>query len=207
MTVFSKGDTKLLYIHVPKSGGTSVEFAYRDAGWEMTYRDGRHKENLYRQCSPQHMHARLLQDTFRVKRFHGVFMTVREPIARFRSEYLMRHDRLTSFPVDAKSVEDWAFNQFERQRRDPYQLDNHLRPQSEFFLPGTRVYRLEDGIDNMLKDLNTALKIDGPTQAPRAKQGGAAHGVSSRDIEISPRLREELHVRYAADYKMFGYEF
>lgn len=206
MTVFSHGDTKILYVHVPKTGGTSVEYAYRDAGWTLSYRDGRHKENLYVRCSPQHMHARRLQDTFRLAKFHGIFMTVREPIARFRSEYLMRHDRRESFPVDASSVEEWAFLQFDRQRRDPYHLDNHLRPQSEFFLPNTRVYKLEDGLDTMLLDLNKAFNVDGPSSAPRAKEGGGTHSVSSRDVEISDRLREELQVRYAADYKMFGYD-
>lgn len=206
MTVYTRGDTKLLYVHVPKTGGTSIELAFRKAGWVETYREPRHAENQYTRCSPQHMHARQLADTFWLKKFHGIFMTVREPIARFRSEYLMRHDRRKSFPVDAASVEEWAFNQFERQRRNPYHLDNHLRPQSEFLVPRARVYKLEDGLDTMLKDINETFEIDGPSEAPRVKEGGTAHAVSSRDIEISDRLRDELHVRYASDYRMFGYE-
>lgn len=209
MTIFTREGRGLLYIHVPKTGGSSVEDAFRDSGWVVHYLDrvlGQGRPNWYRACSPQHMHAAQLESLFRLDRFDGIFMTVREPIARFRSEYLMRHSHLETVPLDEASVERWALQRIVEYRRDPWLLDNHLRPQSEFYVPGALVYKLEDGLNEMARDLNAALDIDGPVDMPRVNEGGAKAGVSSRDVEISDRLRGVLQTWYAADYDLFGFD-
>ena len=210
MTVFSRADKWILYVHVPKTGGTSIEGAFESSGWKLSYREGfgrKGEANWYRRCSPQHMHADQLEQVFRLDRFDGIFMTVREPIARFQSEYLHRHRRREAIPLDAASVEAWAFARLAEYRRDPWMLDNHLRPQSEFHLPGIPVFRLEDGLDAAVQDVSRVFGVEGPQTVERLNLGETlTGGVSSRDVEISPRLRDTLNVWYARDFEQFGYE-
>lgn len=207
MPVLTRGETSILYVHVPKTGGSSVEAAFRRAGWDVTYVDGnprKHAPNWYRRTSPQHMHADLLAATFRLERFNAVFMTVREPLARFRSEYVMRNPQ--GRKLDEVSVEEWARQRFSAHHRDPFVLDNHLRPQNEFYIPGSDVYHLEDGLGSMLSHLGETSGIELPTEMPHDMQGGHGNGFSSRDVEISDSLRRTLHAFYAQDYQLFGYE-
>lgn len=206
MPVFTRDETSLLFVHVPKAGGTSVEFAFRNAGWTLSYFDGKAKRkspNWYRRASPQHMHADVLRATFRLERFDAIFMTVREPLARFRSEYVMR--RPGGAGLDAASVEEWARKRLTTYQADPYIHDNHLRPQNEFYLPGVRVYRLEDGLEAMVSDLNQSLDLDLPPEVPHEMEGGRNGEFSSRDVQLSERLTTTLTTFYAADYERFSY--
>ena len=64
-------------------------------------------------------------------RFDGVFMTVREPLARFRSEYAMRN----TDDVAGRRRPGWTPGPTRRSRRYAATrtcFDNHLRPQAEF---------------------------------------------------------------------------
>ncbi|MEV8360060.1 sulfotransferase family 2 domain-containing protein, partial [Microbacterium sp. NPDC076895] len=128
------------------------------------------------------------------------------PIARLQSEYLMRHERRTDLRLDEDYVEDWALRQFAFARRDPFHLDNHMRAQSEFLLEEAVVYRLEDGLNEAIQDLNTRFGISGPTHIPREKVGGEHRAVSSRDVRVSARLRAKLLEQYSADFEVFGYD-
>ncbi len=205
MPVMSRNGACVLFIHAPKAGGTSVEHAFRNAGWSLTYIDGRATKgspNWYRWSSPQHMHADTLRATFRLDRFDAIFMTVRDPLARFRSEYLMRHP--SGHPVDSTSVERWAHRQLMAYQSDPYTLDNHLRPQSSFYVPGCRVFRLEEGLEE-ISTLEEQVGVEMPKDFPHklSRRQGAA--VANADVQISDALRNTLCAFYAEDYHRFGY--
>lgn len=206
MPVFAKGERTVLFVHVPKAGGSAVESLFTADGWKMTYRDGVMRKggaNWYRRCSPQHMHAAPLRETFRLERFDAIFMLVREPIARFRSEYVMRNAK--GLRTDAASVDAWAEKQLHNFQRDPYILDNHLRPQVEFLLPGALVHRLEDGLDTLVESLNRLHALDLPLEVPRRRDSSEIAGVSSSEVEISPGLNLRLRALYAQDAHAFGY--
>ncbi|MFC7405065.1 sulfotransferase family 2 domain-containing protein [Georgenia alba] len=206
MPVFSKGDKAVLFVHVPKAGGSALENLFTANGWEMTFRDGKtgkHSQNWLRYCSPQHLHAEPLRATFRLERFDAIFMTVREPLARFRSEYAMRSGRLGLEP-DAASVDAWADRALRKYAADHYVLDNHLRPQSEFLLPGSHVYRLEDGLDAVPRNLNALHDLGLPEEVPRVRESGG-RGLSTREVQLSEELTARLRALYAQDASAFGY--
>ncbi|MGW8566298.1 sulfotransferase family 2 domain-containing protein [Isoptericola sp. NPDC055881] len=207
MPVFTKDGRNVLFIHVPKTGGSSVEDHFVAAGWKMSYHDGRMQRgapNYLRRCTPQHMHGELLAEVFRLHRFDAVFAVVREPVARFRSEYVMRHKQELS--TDAEAVEAWAVERFEKFATNPYVHDNHIRPQAEFLVPGAQVYRLEDGLTAALEDLNARHDLGVPTEVPRVRTSERTRGIASRDVEVSASLRARLERFYAADFWTFGYE-
>jgi hypothetical protein len=206
LPVFRRDGQNILFIHVPKTGGTSVERMFEAGGFEMLYRDGRTgagSVNSLRTVSPQHMHASLLERTFRLDQFDRIFMLTREPVARFRSEYGMRNSK--GLVRDAEAVDAWADKAFKRYRKDPSCFDNHLRPQSEFYVPGAEVYRLEDGLENVMADLDSKVGGGLPSETLRALDRQKTAGVATHEIEVSEQLQRRLLVTYHDDFARFGY--
>ena len=107
--------------------------------------------------------------------------------------------------TDPASVDAWAERVLARWRRNPYVLDNHLRPQHEFVLPGTEVYRLEDGLPHVVAELDRRHGVELPVEIPRALDSVRRAGVSSDDLELSEGLRSTLRRVYAEDFTRFGY--
>ncbi|MDO8147996.1 sulfotransferase family 2 domain-containing protein [Isoptericola sp. b515] len=206
MPVFTKDGRNVLFVHVPKTGGSAVEKHFLADGWKMTYHDGRmgkDKPNYLRTCTPQHMHGDLLRQTFRIGRFDAVFAVVRDPLMRFRSEYVMRHKQELS--TSAEAVEAWAEQSFRRYARNPFVHDNHIRPQVQFLVDEAQVYRLEDGLDAALEDLNRRHDLGVPTEVARVRTSEKTRGISSKDVEVSDGLEERLRQFYADDFARFGY--
>ncbi|WP_349829290.1 sulfotransferase family 2 domain-containing protein [Brevibacterium litoralis] len=209
MPVFSKGDFHALFIHVPKTGGSSIENLFETAGYDVSFLrreplNVRAKINHLRRCSPQHMHAELLDQTFRLRAFDVVFMFVREPIDRFRSEYAFNSRK--SFDPSSAAVDRWANEKFRNYRENPFAADNHLRPQSEFYVPGAEVFRYEDGLEAGLRDLNDRYELGLPTAVPHENSSTRESvGSSSAAVEISAGLERRLRTLYASDFAQFGY--
>lgn len=206
MPVFTKDGRAVLFIHVPKTGGTALEKHFVRAGWEMSYHDGRMGKgelNHYRRCTPQHMHGSMLQEHFLLGRFDAVFAVVRDPIARFRSEFAMRnrHEMTTS----AAAVERWAAETFDRYASNPFVHDNHIRPQAEFVVPETTVFRFEQGLDAVARELNERFGLDLAEKVSRVRTSERASGVPSRAVELTPGLESRLLDFYAEDFHRFGY--
>jgi len=200
--VFVKDDVRVLFVHVPKTGGSAIEDAFRDDGWDVHFLDRTSRRNpvsRLRRCSPQHMHAALLEEVLRVGDMTATVMVVREPLARFRSEYLWRHRSAPE--LDAATVEDWGRRLLGRYADDPYLRDNHVRPQAEFLLPGAGVHRYEDGLQAAVDDV--ARQVGQPP--PTVPGPPVADGPSSSDVVLTPALESELRDFYAADFETFGY--
>ncbi len=205
MPIFSRDGQHVLFAHVPKTGGTAVEQVFADSGYGFMYRDvapPTKGARVVRRCSPQHLHASLLGDLFRLELFAVTFAVVREPLARFRSEFLYRHRR-NAAAVTPASVETWGLDVLGRRVDDPYLLDNHVRPQHEFITPGMVVYRYEDGLDTAVASLRRDHGIG--LTADLAAVNTPGSGLRSRDVPITPRLHEAVVETYAADYERFGY--
>lgn len=208
MPVFRKGTRKYLYIHIPKTGGSSIERAFTDAGMDMEYQDGRVSEtswNMIRRCTPQHMHGEMLETIFKIHKFDGIFTVVRDPLSRLKSEYLWRH-RDDEFTVDGASVERWAADAFGEYPRDQHMFDNHIRPQVDFLVKGVQVFRFEDGLEQMASALNEQWGLDLPATLPRVREGSATTRYASRDVEVTTRLEQLVSDFYREDYARFGYE-
>jgi len=206
--IFVKGDVAVLFIHIPKTGGTSIGDALIRSGWQRSFQASPQLEPdrfHLRRVSPQHYHAALLQETLRVARFDVRFAVVRHPIERFRSEYSMR--RQDPALGDAAAVEEWADARLDRYPAEPTMLDNHLRPQHEFMLRQTAVYRLEDGLDAAVADLAGRLGVEIDVEIHRRKSNANyTDRLHSRDVQISPRLEDRLRDFYARDFRRFGYD-
>jgi len=209
MPIFTRGERAVLFVHVPKTGGTTIERMMVRAGWAMAMRSTPTADPTFfrfHRISPQHYHADLLRRLLRLGRFEAVFMLVRDPVARFRSEYAMRvkEPRLGG----AEAVGSWLDRKLEEYAANPAVHDNHLRPQHDFLLPQAHVLRLEDGMERIVADLNDRLDLglasDGPI--PRHMSSGAAGRLASGDVEVDDAVRARLRQFYARDFTAFGYD-
>lgn len=206
MPVFLKDGRAVLFIHIPKTGGSTIERLFQQSGWKQRFRETRKSAPAVfplRRCSPQHHHGALLNELFDITKFESIFLISRDPLSRFRSEYLMRH---TNEPrTDAAAVAAWHDKVFARYAENPYHLDNHLRPQHEFLLPGTRVFRLEDSLEAAVATLNAEHDFGLATEMPHALNSQQRSGVSSSAVELSAEVEASLRSRYAEDFTTFGY--
>lgn len=205
MTIFTKGDISVLFIHIPKTAGTSVERCFLDNGYEMAFRLGgphgkRPPEERRHGAPPQHMHAALLEERLGTRDFAAIFCLVRHPLRRFESEYRFR--RVSNHPLAQDGIDAFARIALHRfETRNPFVLDNHIRPQVDFPWRDCAVYRLEDGIDPALAAVSTRLpeplKI-APHRAMATKPETAA-GPSEDTLAALTRF-------YRADFDAFGYD-
>jgi hypothetical protein len=205
--IFRKDGKNILFIHVPKTGGSTIETMFRNSGYHTLYRDpktGPESVNKLRKCSPQHMHADMLEQTFNLEEFDAIFMITRDPVARFRSEYGMRNAAGLQQHTEA-DVERWADTVFRKYAANRYVLDNHLRPQRDFYIDGCRVYRLEDGLDRIVEDVNARFGLSLEGSVPKVMDRHSSSGVSSRDIKVSADLERRIKAFYYEDFSRFGY--
>lgn len=210
MPVFSSDEFKILFIHVPKTGGSTIEHFFYKSEFKVLYRDpssallNKGSLNRIRKCSPQHMHAEMLTTVFDIDKFDYVFTLVRDPISRFKSEYAMRNSQ--NFDVSPEAVYQWLQTTLLHYNSNQFIYDNHIRPQAEFIVPGTHVFKLEDGIDIVFDTLRDVLSIDIEYDSTiRAMDRFKQNGFLSSDAEVNDKSLMLLRTFYEKDFRVFGY--
>ncbi|MEM5518903.1 sulfotransferase family 2 domain-containing protein [Henriciella sp. AS95] len=203
MPVFVKDDKKILYVHVPKTGGTNVNISLRRSGFRHALI---HKPddvlNGLRRCSPQHFHAEVLRTILKIELFDYIFVTVRHPLKRMLSEYRMRNGDPAI--QSATHFDQFVEKCFRLYRSNPFSYDNHIRPQSEFLLSDAAVFKQEDGYDENWADKIT-LALGGAVQVKANPQGRANKTVKGKSFDVSPQTRRLIEDFYQSDYDLFSY--
>ncbi|RMB12425.1 sulfotransferase family 2 domain-containing protein [Eilatimonas milleporae] len=200
MPVFWNGHKKLLFVHVPKTGGTYIEDLFRANGYRVYFWE---RGDLIDQmcCSPQHYHADILRTLFRLSAFDHVFMTVRHPLKRMISEYRMRQEK-----GEKRPFHDWAPATLLKAQDDPFYLDNHIRPQADFRMPGVDIHRQEDAFNaDWAKRLNAQHGLGFQVmEVPRRRENPDFHRTFNPD-DIPASVRKAIEAYYDADYRSFDY--
>lgn len=204
MPIFTKNDVSVLFIHIPKTGGTTIEDTFQKNGFEMTFRRGgaygpRIDFDRDNGCSPQHMHAALLERHFAAHAFTHVFTVVRHPMARLGSEYRFR--AANGHPLAGDGIDAFAQRVMWRfEKRNPMVLDNHIRPQVDFLWRSCETFRLEDGMNTVLQRISDFLGSD-------LTHAGLTSMKSDDAIpaDLSPEAEAALRAFYRQDYEAFGY--
>lgn len=203
MPIFTKDNKSFLFIHIPKCGGSSIETTFRKNGFRISYLDGNGENTLnhLRLCSPQHMHGNMLSNTFNLSAFDGIFTVVRDPESRIKSEIGMRIGK--KLDHTEKQTDHWISNTFQRYKKNNFIFDNHIRPQSEFIIPESQLYKFEDGINNIIKDISDTFNLgligyENLHVMSRKKM----NGYKSSDIPLSQKSKKSIKEFYKEDFLM-----
>jgi hypothetical protein len=193
-------NTTLLYLHVPKTGGGTIEAWLRTLAPVQFHSVG---VPVALRCTPQHLRMSDFRALFGEGYFDHAVMTVRNPYDRIASEYRMRavlggKGFWKAFP----SFSLWLETTLERAVRDPFHLDNHIRPQWDFTGSGVEVLRFEDGIGAILSRIAALLNVPPPPEEIQH-----VHATSASGIDVPWDLADRLRVQefYARDFEVFDY--
>ena len=208
MPVFIKGERAILFVHVPRTGGSSITSFLGRCGWASHDVDPKSvydasSPNYYRRVSPQHWDSERLTQIYRLERFEAIIQFVRHPLQRTASEYRWRRSapdtagRKTTLEFSA-----WWNQVCSEYAREPSVLDNHIRPQSDFLLPGAH-------IGFFGQDVNPSFfaKLGLCDIAPNTQNTFPQLNATDRTIwkEVLGQ-KGQIETFYAKDYENFGFD-
>jgi len=132
MPIFTISNKRVLFIHIPKTGGTTIERHLKRLG-RVDLLNGNRKQFKELPCSPQHFHISVLNSLFNLNEFDYIFAVVRCPFARIKSEFQMRiRGKQKKSSVTKPDINPWLTNTLAQYGKNKFIYDNHIRPQIEF---------------------------------------------------------------------------
>ena len=197
MPIFRNERRLVYFIHIPKTGGSSIENAMRAHGVRVAMLMSKEKNTAlkFSKCTPQHIHADIIDRFFGDSFFDWQFALVRNPFARIASEYKMKA-ALEKKPV---SPDEWILRAIERYAEFPFTRDNHIRPQCQFITKEAEVFRLEDGLLKPIEKLCEVLQVLKISTVPHSRKS------KSQVLKISPQTLQSIVGFYKEDFEIFGY--
>lgn len=201
MPLYEHRGRRVLFVHIPKTGGTSIEAAFRRADFEESYRS---TSLTSYGCHPQHLTAKNLVEEFPGLPFDYVFAVVRDPVARFGSERVWRAGHKAKAGKPIPDFDSFANDWLDRYEANPSVGGNHFRPQIEFLLPRMDVYRFEDGIDWIMSRVAARLEVPRLGRKVPHRMGPRIEADRSLDA-LSTATRARLAALYLVDSAALGY--
>ena len=197
MPVFNKGNKNYLFIHVPKTGGSSIEELFVRSGFKMDL-FGITESSMYvtekgSRIPLQHLHSELLLETINWSEINYSFMIYRDPVERIISDYKFR---TTYFEKECKlNADDWIIKTLNEYKEDNSIKHNHIRPQNEFYIEGCDVYDFKD-IGSMGQILSKSIEGLENINTPHENK-------SRRKCTIKDSTVECIKNFYRKDYEWF----
>lgn len=204
----------LLHSFIPKTGGTALLNFFRKNGATIFFDS---VNNLLSNptvgilnCPTQHFHYELLNNLFNLDRMNYSFTIVRNPIDRIKSDYVWsQRGRLKQ--GEGVNFDQWVDQIFKAYQKNPFVLDNHIRPQVEFVGPSIkRVFKYESGLDLVVQEIfkELGLVLRNPILLEKENTGESylPDGMRSKDIQMKPETMEKIVEFYVKDFETFGYK-
>jgi hypothetical protein len=220
---------KLIYIHIPKTGGISVEdfilgeFGYKRSVLNLTDGVGNlrisTKNDGYDTLYP-YMHHTLPQViniankiNIEVDNTWNLFSIVRNPYYKFISELFFV--LYTPLPFHYHTLPQVNKTQLVNNSIDEYFAhptknnfhSNHSLPQYKFFEGvdlNYKIFKFEEGLENIMVKLGFEVNNNFPHQLDMFKLHSTPRP-NYKDV-LTPYLVEIVNEKYAKDFEVFGYD-
>jgi|TARA_B110000444_G_scaffold243219_1_gene261366 hypothetical protein len=228
MPLFHNGDDLVLFVHVPKCGGTAIEKAFMKAGWDVGYMN-EPKATGYNEapCNAQHYHAELIEHLIMPsKNCTDQFTVIRNPYDRLISEFVWQaglKDYINGTGFDSRffvGLEKFAIQRLTAYKVNEmqYQLDpegfinkgrsfifdNHLRPQHHFVTNDWNLYWYEEMDQKFWPEISNKYGLE--------PSGHFNIGVDKKiarpqyHMGINKKFKDLFVELYYEDCKLFGYD-
>tara|TARA_Y100000389_G_scaffold148109_1_gene147131 strand:- start:4782 stop:5345 length:564 start_codon:yes stop_codon:yes gene_type:complete len=186
--IININNKKLLFIHIPKTGGTSIEKAFSkvDLKWPDFHKNilwGRGPRGL------EYQHLTMKQvfqlTDYCVSDFDGIFTIVREPFSRFLSLCNWRRDSPDLMIQYIKS-NTYCHNLSQYDYIEGY--ENSIK-----------IYRFEDGIDTIIDKIIRDYDLDVTVNiVPHCFK-------SNNTVKLSDEIKNNLREKLSIDFEKFHY--
>lgn len=203
---FFRAEDKIIYFaHVPKCAGSAVELYLRQRFGAIGLID-EHFFSLpqsmqWSRSSAQHITASILDRLFPSNFYEASFAVVRHPVGRIVSEFHYLRDHLLRINPN-ECFSSWLSQIENAIAGNPWLYDNHLLPMSEIVPGGATVFKLEDGLDQIIPYLDALVgSSDQRLQFQKVLTRDASIQKvipTATDIAIIERI-------YRHDFDRFGY--
>ena len=183
---------KLLFIHIPKTGGTSIEekFGVNNTRNELYSNKNAVIDGIL--MAKQHWLPRIIERNFPHRfRDYKKFVIVRNPYVRVISEYFYQ------FPGQRVSFNDFVLNKLNPKERDHY-LPQHLYFEDIKYDYVLRTESLNEDFSKMSRDFSFDDSLK------RSNKRG--EGSEKRMDLLTPEIIKKINSLYEKDFKMFEYE-
>tara|TARA_B100000242_G_C42907092_1_gene420629 strand:- start:58 stop:660 length:603 start_codon:yes stop_codon:yes gene_type:complete len=199
MPIFSKQNKIILFIHIPKCGGSSISRIFQQNNWDVSFSlQGKNiSEIQYLKSSPQHYHGEIIKNIFNISKFNKTFTIVRNPFNRLKSEYYWQLNNKISTNI---TPEDWLNNVIEKYSQNKYIFDNHIRPQNEFILEQVNIFKLEEGLKKVYEYIFDQRFFI--FKEPKLKKSEYNHLIDEQFLKIKSKIEDF----YADDYEFLKYK-
>ncbi|OED35155.1 hypothetical protein AB833_31455 [Chromatiales bacterium (ex Bugula neritina AB1)] len=196
MPIFEQGGTKVLFIHIPKSGGTSIENMLKQYV-TMTFHSPIPSSGL--KVCPQHLQINDFRILFNQVPWNWIFTVVRNPYDRVESEYFYRtEDQLKKIGMRV-NFSQWVVNNLTNAMRNRFLFDNHLRPQTDFIDGDVEVFKYEDGLHHIFPKLEEHFDIPEPLKLPHDNRS------TPSEIQWTNEALNLVADFYKDDFKQLNY--
>jgi len=202
----------VLFAHVPRCGGSSVENYLHGRFGKLGFLDRafgkRPPDRRWHRTSPQHIDRATLDRLIPLSFFAAQFTVVRHPLKRMQSVYLHNREVLGQIP-ETQSFEEWLEDLPRQRRRDAGYLDNHARPMTELVPGGTKVFRLEQGLKQVQDWLDELTGTTWPRDIGMVHSRAQLlkkKGTPALPHVLSPEAADQVAALYERDYDRFGYD-
>ncbi|WP_172331296.1 sulfotransferase family 2 domain-containing protein [Mangrovicoccus sp. HB161399] len=191
---------RVFFVHIPKTGGQSVE-AWLAGQGRLRFHSVGIPAPL--KCTPQHLRWLDVAELFGAEAFDYAFAIVRNPFDRLESEYRMVWlQEKQGFFRAAPSFPLWLEQSLDAYVANPFHRDNHLRPSSAFLGRGVEVFRFEDGLAAAVDKVARATGFAPPAVLPHENASAGFGG----EIRWEAPLVDRVAQLYEADLRRFGYQ-
>ncbi len=199
MPIFDKENYKILFVHIPKTGGSSIEHWLNTQCDSMYFYTPTPPKTM--KVTPQHM-PKVDIDVLLNNNYRYSFAIVRNPYDRMESEFFYRQTLASKSNeiLETKDFSKWLLNNLDELRRTPFHSDNHFREQNYFIDNSVDTYKFEDGLLNIATQIDKRLNFQSTINLPHEKK-------SKREkVYWSRRARYKFNQLFIKDFKQFNYD-
>lgn len=207
MPIFRINGQMHYFAHVPKCGGNSVtRYLEERFGPIDLHQDPHNKvpvEWHWSKISMAHVPVVTLQAMFPEDWIVSSFAVVRHPMRRLVSAFFFARHTEKRLPPSV-GISEWFLDTAARLEKNPFLEGGHLIPQTAMVPKGAQVFRLEDGLDQIVPHLDSlAGNQDGPRSIAVRNKGRWRD--KDTEPELSPEAFSVAMQLYADDFARFGY--